>query len=271
MFLIDTHCHINKKYYPKGLDLIFKNALDNNVKRLIQSSENVASAKESLLLAKSQKDLPEIRTLAGVHPHEARKVSQNYISELEELAANQEVIAIGEIGLDFYYDNSPRDVQIKVFKEQIELAKKVKKPIVLHIRAAAERSSGDAYRATFDILRESYEGEINGVIHCFSGDAEDAKEALELGLYISFAGPITYPKNDELRHIATMIPTDRILCETDSPYLAPQKFRGRTNEPAHVKYVYELLAILKEEKLEDFSQQIAKNVEKIFNWSASDV
>ena len=271
MFLVDSHCHINKKYYPNGLSQVFQNALDNNVKRIIQSSESVASAKESLLFARVHKELPEMKILAGVHPHEAKKVSANYIVELKEVANNPEVVAIGEIGLDYYYDNSPRDTQVKVFTEQVELAKKINKPIVLHIRAAEDRASGDAYRDTFDILRKSYNGKVNGVVHCFSGDTEDAKEALDLGLYISFAGPITYPKNDELRKIAAMVPVDRILCETDSPYLAPQKHRGKTNEPAHVKYVYELVAILKEMKLEDFSQQVLKNIERIFNWSASNV
>ena len=271
MFLIDTHCHINEKYYPKGLDSLFKNALDNNVKRLILSAENVASSKEALNLARKHSGLPQIKTLAGVHPHEAKKVNDNYLFELEEIARNSEVVAVGEIGLDFFYDNSPRDIQKKVFIEQIELAKKIKKPISLHIRNAADRSTGDAYFETLKILRDTNAEEIGGVIHCFSGNEENAKNALDLGFYISFAGPITYPKNQQLRETAIKIPIDRILCETDSPYLPPQGFRGKTNEPCHVKSIYEMLAMLKGLSVEEFSGRVFENVERVFKWSEANV
>lgn len=264
MFLIDTHCHINKRYYPNGLKDVFKNALDNDVKGLIFASSNIESSKEALEIAQLHNELPEIKTLAGIHPHEAKKVDDDYIAQLEKIAINPEVVAVGEIGLDYFYDNSPREIQKKVFVEQIELARKMKKPICLHIRNANDKTTGDAYFDTLEILREAKLGENSGVVHCFSGDVKNAKDMLDLGFYISFAGPITYPKNQELREIAMGIPLDRILCETDSPYLAPQKYRGRVNEPAHVRIVYEMIAMLKGLSVEEFSKSVFENVERVF-------
>ena len=162
-------------------------------------------------------------------------------------------------------------MQKRVFVEQIEFAKSIGKPVMLHLRSAKNTADGDANSEALEILRETKASETGGVVHCFSGTMQNALEALEMGFYISFDGPITYPANMQLREIAMEIPLDRILCETDSPYLAPQGFRGRPNEPCHVRQVYELLAMLKKMPLEDFAAAVRENGERIFNIGAANV
>ena len=266
MFLVDMHCHLNREYYPDGLAEVFAHAADNDVRRMVFASADVATSREAAALASAQTDSPEIYALAGVHPHEAENVSPSYIAELEAIAADKRVCAVGEIGLDYFYDHSPREVQRRIFSEQIELAKRIGKPIVIHVRDAQNRAEGDANGEVYAMLREQGADAVGGVIHCFSGHAEDAKAALELGFYISFAGPVTYPKNQALREISMTVPLDRILCETDSPYLAPQGFRGRQNEPWHVRSVYEYLSMLMGLPLEEFAQVVKENGERLFRW-----
>ena len=270
MFLVDTHCHLNKEYYPDGLSEVFGKALKSDVKRLIFASADLASTREAVTLAEKHHGAPEIWALAGVHPHEASSVSEGLPEELESLAMSNKVSAVGEIGLDFYYDNSPREIQGEVFRSQIRLAKKINKPVVIHVRDSAKRSSGDANSEMLAILNEESADLIGGVIHCFSGDRQNAIDALEMGFYISFAGPVTYPKNKALREIAMdTVPLDRILCETDSPYLAPQQIRGRTNEPCHVRDVYEMISMLKGMSLEEFAAAVKENGERLFGWGGA--
>ncbi|MDO5116826.1 MAG: TatD family hydrolase [Synergistaceae bacterium] len=270
MFLVDAHCHLNREYYPDGLADIFARAAENGVRRLLFASADVATSREAAELAELQREAPELYALVGVHPHEAERAAPDYIARLEELAGGERVSAIGEIGLDYFYDHSPRDVQRRVFREQIGLAKRLGKPIVIHVRDAQEKGAGDANGELLRILREEGAAESGGVIHCFSGNREEAEAALELGFYLSFAGPVTYPKNQALREIAMATPLDRILCETDSPYLAPQGFRGKQNEPRHVRSVYEYLSMLKGLSLEDFARAVKENGERLFGWAAKE-
>jgi TatD DNase family protein len=271
MFLVDTHCHLNKEYFPEGLKEVFRNAVSNDVKRLIFASADVSSSVEAVRLSETQMKDPEVWALAGIHPHEASIASKGIPDEICKLAMHPRVVGIGEIGLDYFYDNSSRDLQKEVFRMQIELAKSVKKPIVVHVRDAADRCRGNANEETLRILRETGADEVGGVIHCFSGTAEDAAAACDLGFYISFAGPVTYKKNTDLRRTAADIPSDRILCETDSPYLAPNALRGRRNEPCNVRYVYEILSMLKGLSLDDFADIVMRNGERIFGWAAENV
>ena len=264
MFLTDTHCHISAEYYPDNLDVILQNAVNEDVKRLIFASVDVKTSYEAMERAKVQTNNPVVYALAGVHPHEAKDAEPGYLDEIKKLASNREMLAVGEIGLDYFYDITPRDEQRRVFREQIELALDLKKPVVLHIRDAAERSDGDATTETLDILKEMHAERIGGIVHCFSGQRADMERALEMGFYISFAGPVTFPRNQYLREIAIDVPMDRILCETDSPYLAPQGFRGKTNEPARVRKVYELIAMLKEQELDEFARRVHENVNTLF-------
>ena len=269
MFLTDTHCHLDKEYYLDGLDAVFKNALDNDVKRvLFVGSLNYSG--ESVRVANGENAL-EVWAGVGVHPHEAASMPDGIIPEIRQLAADKKVVAVGEIGLDYFYDISPRDIQRKVFREQIEFAREIKKPVVVHVRDAKEKSDGDANADNIRILREAHAEDCGGVIHCFSGNEQDAYNALDLGFYISFAGPLTFKRNTELREIAAKLPLDRLLCETDSPYLAPEPFRGRTNEPCHVKQVYELLAMLREMTIEELSEKIDENGCRLFGWGSENV
>ena len=271
MFLIDTHCHLSDEYYPNGISNVLKNALNSGVKRLVLASENVASSKNALSLALAQTTEPYMRVMAGVHPHEASKVTINYIDELKDTANSDKVVAIGEIGLDYFYDNSPRDIQREVFTDQIKLAKSIDKPIILHIRDAADPALGDANACVLKILAEQNADKIGGIVHCFSGDMNTMKEAVELGFYISFAGSITYPKNVVLREIAMEVPMDRILCETDSPFLSPQGYRGKPNEPCRVRQVYETIAMLKCVSLEYLADAAADNVQAVLRWNGLNV
>lgn len=246
-------------------------AAGTEVKRMIFASADVATSREAAELARVSTEGPEIYALAGVHPHEAAAVAPSYLEKIRELAREPRVVAVGEIGLDYFYDISPRDAQRRVLREQLELAKEIKKPVVIHVRDAKERSEGDANGELLAILREHGADKIGGVIHCFSGSMSDAEAALELGFYISFAGPVTYPKNTALREVAMAVPLDRILCETDSPYLAPQGFRGKTNEPFHVREVYEYVSMLKGVSMDAFAAAVKENVEKVFAMEAHNV
>lgn len=271
MFLTDSHCHLNKEYFPDGLAGVFERADAAGVRRMIFASSDVATSREAAETARVHTEAPEIYALAGVHPHEAANVSPSYLDEIREIARAPRAVAVGEIGLDYFYDISPRDVQRRVLHEQLELAKELRLPVVIHVRDAKDRNEGDANSELISILREHDAGKIGGVIHCFSGRTEDAGAALELGFYISFAGPVTYPKNTALREAALSVPLDRILCETDSPYLAPQGFRGKTNEPCHVREVYEYVSMLKGVSMEEFTSAVNENVERLFGLEARNV
>lgn len=270
MNFADTHCHLDKNTMGAPLDLILSNCAEHGVSRLLCVGFDISSSAEGIAIAEGRAgQIPEVWAAAGIHPHDAVSCGMCSLRELERMLGNPRVTALGEIGLDFYYDNSPRDVQRNVFCEQIELAAKVKKPIITHIRDAQERRSGDANTEAIMMLRECRADKVGGVIHCFSGNMRDAEAALELNFYISFAGPVTYPKNEELRSVAASVPLDRILCETDSPYLAPQKFRGKTNEPANVRFVYEKIAEARGMRLDEFAQAVWENGNRLFGWDKS--
>ncbi len=271
MFLVDTHCHLNREYYPQGLKEVFENALKADVKRLLFASADLESSKEAADFVREHSMMPEVWAMVGVHPHRASSVSDGLPPALEKLAADPKVSAVGEIGLDYFYDNSPREIQREVFRKQIRLAKKINKPIAVHIRDSAKRDLGDANGEAIKILQEESADAVGGVIHCFSGNRDDALKALELDFYISFAGPVTFPKNKELREIAMdVVPLERILCETDSPYLAPQRIRGKINEPCYVREIYELISMLKCVPLTDFAEAVRENGEKLFGWGRAE-
>lgn len=172
----------------------------------------------------------------GVHPHEVRHIEEDWYDEFRKLAGNQKIVAYGEIGLDYHYNNSPPEEQRRRFREQVRLAKELRLPLVIHTREAQED--------TIQILREEQASAVGGVLHCFSGDAWLAKDALDLGFYLSFSGILTFQNATMLRDIARTVPADRLLIETDCPYLTPVPHRGRRNEPAFVKYVADQLASL---------------------------
>lgn len=263
--LFDSHCHLDMEEFGGQVDEILKRAYDAGVRRVLLAACDERSSYEVLRIAQRNGDEGvEIWAASGVHPHDASGVEAGLPDELTDLSSNARVVAIGEMGLDFYYDNSPRDTQVQVFAWQIEWARRAERPIIVHLRNAADRKEGDAYRDAIRIMREGHASDCGGVIHCFSGELADAKAALDLGFYISFAGPLTYPKAQELRDVAAYVPLDRILCETDSPYLAPQNHRGRRNEPAYVRYVYEKMAEVRKVPPEELAEALWENGERLF-------
>ena len=263
MKLFDSHCHLDMGEFKGIVGDVLLRARDAAVCRVLLAACDEMSSYEVLRIAR-ESDIQgvEVWAAAGVHPHEAAGVSDGLPEELTDLGLNDRVVAIGEMGLDYYYDNSPRKVQADVFEQQLGWARRVNKPVIVHLRNAADRSSGDAYNEALTILKH-FSG-VQGVVHCFSGNVDDAKRALDLGFYISFAGPLTYPKAQELRDVAGYVPIDRILCETDSPYLAPQSYRGKRNEPAYVRHVYERLAEVRGIPLEELAPVIWQNSERLF-------
>lgn len=261
----DSHCHLDMEEFGGKADEVLRRAYDAGVRRVLLAACNERSSRDVLRIsAQSGAQGVEIWAACGIHPHDAGEAAGGLPDELTDLSANARVAAIGEMGLDYYYDNSPRDVQARVFAWQIEWARRAKKPIIVHLRNADERAEGDAYRDAVRIMKEGHAADCGGVIHCFSGGQSDAKAALDLGFYISFAGPLTYPKAQALRDVAAYAPLDRILCETDSPYLAPQSHRGKRNEPAYVRQVYEKMAEVRGMPLTELAEALWENGGRLF-------
>lgn len=249
---IDSHAHLDDKRFDADRDMLIKNLKNNKVDYVFNIGADLKTSQASVKLANKYDN---IYAVVGVHPHSAKEVDGETIERLRELSKEDKVIAIGEIGLDYYYDNSPRDLQVKWFKEQIKLAKEVELPIVVHTRDAAQE--------TFDILKENAK-DHPVILHCYSGSVEMAEEYVKLGYYISLAGPLTF-KNARLpKEVAEKIPMDRLLIETDCPYLTPTPYRGKRNEPIFVKYVAEEIAKIKGISLEEVARTTSENTKKAF-------
>jgi TatD DNase family protein len=194
----------------------------------------------------------------GIHPHEAKLASESDYQDLESLARHPRVIGFGEIGLDYYYDHSPREVQQQVFIRQMEIARAVKLPIIIHCRPSA--NSENAWEGTLQLIREHWSSSgLGGVLHCFTGEQRHQAAALDMGFMISFAGNVTFPKAENIREAAASVPLDRILVETDSPFLAPIPYRGKRNEPAFVAYTAAKIAELRGKTSEEFAEITAAN------------
>lgn len=226
--LFDTHCHLDEHRYPGELEQVIARAREAGVARMtaIGAAGDLATARHAIALAE-QFDC--IFASVGFHPHEASEVTDATLAELATLARHPRVVAVGEAGLDYHYDYSPREAQARVFVAQIELARAIGKPIVIHNRSSDE----DCMR----LLRENRAGEVGGVVHCFTSSWELARLALDLGFYLGFTGIVSFKNGENVREILAKAPRDRIVVETDSPFLAPLPFRGQRNEPARVREV----------------------------------
>ncbi len=251
--MIDTHAHLYFPDYRHNLPEVMDRAVKAGVRQFICVGIDEKTSRQSVKMA--EKD-PRIWATVGVHPHDAARVSPRYLSELEKLAASPRVCAIGETGLDYYRDRSPREQQEYVFRAQINLARHLKKPVVIHCR--------DAYGKLLEIITAEKISETGGVVHCYSGDRQFARQALNMGLYISIAGPVTYPRSQSLRSVVKMIPLDRILLETDAPFLTPQPWRGQKNEPSYIKATYEAVAEIKEVPLTRLIEACRENARTLF-------
>ena len=252
--LIDTHCHLTHPRLRHQTAEVLNRAHQAGVGRIICAAADVDESQAALALTHNQ---PNIFCTAGLHPHDAKDAQEGYLEILEDLAADEKNVAIGEIGLDYHYDWSPRDAQRRVFAEQLELAARLDKPIVLHPR--------DAFDDTIDILTTSGADTRRVVFHSFTGTPAAARVALDLGATISFSGIITFAKSDDLRRAAAIVPDDRILIETDAPFLSPTPVRKmKTNEPANVHHIAAFLANLRQTPLEDFANLTTTNAEAFF-------
>ncbi|MGH9786301.1 MAG: TatD family hydrolase [Terriglobia bacterium] len=234
--LADSHSHLEFPQFDEDRDQVFERAWAGGVRHLVAigSGSGLERLRAGLEMAEGREWVfPTI----GIHPHEARLATHDHFDELARLAKQPRVIAVGEIGLDYHYDHSPRDVQQAVFRRQLELAEASRLPIIIHCR--------EAWPDCLRILDEQWKRTgLGGIFHCFSGSFEDALRGLDAGFYISFAGNLTFPKAVELRDAAARIPRDRLLIETDCPFLAPVPKRGKRNEPAFVRFVAEQLGAI---------------------------
>ncbi|MHB8123362.1 MAG: TatD family hydrolase [Desulfuromonadaceae bacterium] len=250
--LIDSHAHIYYKDYTADFDAMLKRAEDAGVAAILVVGTDIESSRESVELAEKY---PQLYAAVGIHPHDAGRVTDSCYNVIRTLAvSSQKVVAIGEIGLDFYRDRSPRDQQEIVFRRFLQLAAELEKPVIIHDR--------DAHDHVMTILRE--EKVRKGVLHCFSGDAAMASEASALGFHISIPGTITYPGNQHLRDVVQAVSIDRMLVETDCPYLTPVPHRGKRNEPAYVRLAAEKVAEVKGLTLGDVARITTKNSSELF-------
>jgi TatD DNase family protein len=253
--LVDSHAHIQGKEYAGETEAVLERAHAAGVEKIIAvgGAGDMSSNTEAIALAERYES---VYATVGMHPHDAKDVSQDDLDKLRELAARAKVVAIGETGLDYYYDHSPREVQRQVFTRFIRMARETGLPIVVHER--------DAATDVADLLREVGGGRLRGVIHCFTGDERAAREYLDLGFCISFSGIITFKNAQALRDVVRQVPLERLLVETDSPYLTPVPHRGKRNEPAYVRFVAQTLAEVKDLSFEDVARATTANVRDLF-------
>lgn len=262
--LVDTHCHLNFNSFDNDRDAVLERAENAGIVRILNPGIDIASSREVEALAEKY---PILHAAVGVHPNAALCWNPNTARELEELVEHPKVVAVGEIGLDYYRDRAPRELQRKIFMDQLSIAADRGLPVVIHNR--------DATADVLDILADWTSGltglnldlaKYPGVLHSFSSDNASAMKAITYGFSIGFTGPLTYKKADELREVASSIPIDNILIETDAPFLAPQPKRGSRNEPSYVKFVAEKLAELRQLSIESIMQVTYDNAIKILKW-----
>ncbi|MFC7787239.1 TatD family hydrolase [Rossellomorea sp. GCM10028870] len=252
--LFDTHVHLNAEQFDEDLEEVISRAREAGVEKMVVVGFDRPTINRAMELIEQYEFL---YASIGWHPVDAIDMKDEDLAWIEELSNHPKVVAIGEMGLDYHWDKSPKDVQKEVFRKQIHLAKKVKLPIIIHNR--------DATQDIVDILREEGAEEVGGIMHCFSGSPEIAQECVDMNFYISLGGPVTFKNAKKPKEVAKEIPLEKLLIETDCPYLAPHPNRGKRNEPAYVKMVAEQIAELKEVSLEEVENKTTENAKKLFN------
>jgi TatD DNase family protein len=251
--LVDSHCHLDDSQFDADREQVIERALAAGVERLMAIGTGGGPGDPGTAIRQAER-YPFLFATIGVHPHDASKATPETFAELRDLAAHPKVLAVGEIGLDYHYDFSPRDVQRAVFEKQLEIAAESGKPIVIHTR--------EAWADTMAILRERWQGA--GIMHCFTGDEGQAREALALGFHLSFGGVLTFPKAEAVRQAARMTPDDRLLVETDCPYLAPVPHRGKRNEPAFMVETVKRMAEVRGSSPAGIAGLTTANFERLF-------
>ncbi|MEF3306531.1 TatD family hydrolase [Paenibacillus sp. GYB003] len=251
--LTDTHTHLNVRQFDADRDDVIERARQNGVSRIINIGFNRETIPSSIELTERYEF---IYSTVGWHPQDAIDMKADDLDWIEELCAKDKVVAIGEIGLDYYWDTSPKDVQHRVFREQIRLARRLGMPISIHNR--------DAHHDVVQLLREEKAEDVGGVMHCFSGSWETAKLCLDMNFYISFGGPITFKNAKQPKDVLAQVPLDRLLLETDAPYLTPHPHRGKRNETGYVRLVAEAAAEIKGMSLEEIARITSDNATRLF-------
>ena len=251
--LIDTHVHLNAEQYVDDLDEVIERARENGIEKMVVIGCDRPTIERTMELIDEHED---IYGVIGWHPVDAIDCTDEDLEWIEQLSKHEKIVGIGEMGLDYHWDKSPKDVQKDLFKKQIELAKRVNLPIIIHNREATEDCVA--------ILKEMHAEEIGGIMHAFSGDESVADEIIDMNFYVSLGGPVTF-KNAQLpKDIAVHVPIDRLLVETDAPYLTPHPYRGKRNEPAYVKLVAEKIAELRQISYEELAQTTSENAKRLF-------
>jgi TatD DNase family protein len=265
--LIDSHCHLDGSRFDSDRELVIARALDAGVVNMLAvGTGDGPGTLDCAVKIAEQHD--SVYATVGIHPHEAKLATDADFAQLEELARRRKVIAWGEIGLDYYYDHSPRDIQKNVFIRQMELARAAKLPIVIHCRPSG--TSDDAWDDCLTLIEKHWNTSgLGGVLHCFTSTWPHAKRALDMGFMISFAGNVTFPKAQQIRDSALQVPIDRMFIETDSPFLAPVPFRGKRNEPAYVKEVARQIGELHGLSTHEVGSQTSQNFHRFFRLSES--
>ena len=257
--LVDTHAHLDADEFDTDRDEVIARAHDVGVTTIITVGTGVESGQRSIELAEQY---PGILVAIGIHPHAASTATKADIDDIGRLAEHEKVIAIGEIGLDFYRDYSPRDSQLQVLQRQLELAVRLDLPVAIHCRQAHD----EMLAILHDWTARYPERSSPGVIHCFMGDIETAREYLEMGFYLSLGGYITYPVNRNAHDVMRFIPADRLVVETDCPLLTPQRYRGQRNEPAYARYTAEELSVIRGVPLETLARETTENARRLFDF-----
>jgi TatD DNase family protein len=251
--LFDTHAHLHFDEYAEDRAAVLARAREAGVTGFVTVGTDLATSRAAIALATCE---PGVWASVGVHPHDAANADEGVFLQIEHLAADPKVVAVGEIGLDFFRNLSPPDVQDVVFRRQLELAHRVGKPVLVHCR--------DAHAATVAILADAHVSELGGIMHCFSGDVAVARLCLDLGLLISLAGPVTYRNARTLPEVARFVPADRLVVETDCPFLPPEGHRGTRNEPAYLTLTAARVAELRGETLEQLATRTTDNARALF-------
>ncbi|MGL4797086.1 MAG: TatD family hydrolase [Paraclostridium sp.] len=253
--LFDSHAHLNDEKFDEDREVLINSLKENGVELVLNPGACIETSKSSVELAKKY---DFIYAAVGVHPHDVGNMTEEDIETLRKLATeNDKVMAIGEIGLDYYYDTAPREDQKKWFKRQVELANELKLPIIIHDR--------DAHGDTFEIIKNVKNPEIGCVLHCYSGNVELAKEYIKMGCYISIPGTVTFKNNKKTVEVVREIPLEYLLIETDSPYMAPVPHRGKRNDPSMVQFVADKIAQEKGISYETVCEATKENAKKLFN------
>ena len=257
--LIDTHAHLDMAAFDRDRAEVVSRAGDAGVSTIISVGIDLKSSQKAIALAESY---PEVLATVGVHPHDVSQITKANIASLADAAGNSRVVAIGEIGLDFYRDRSPREIQTQAMRWQLELAEQVNLPVVIHCRQAEEEM--------LPLLRDwtssarGGDAEPRGVIHCFNGDIETAQQYLEMGFYLSLGAYISYPSSRHLHNIIRWLPLDRLMLETDCPFLPPQEHRGKRNEPSYLLSAAEIIGRIKGASLEVIARETTQNARRLF-------